>query len=99
RYFHVTGVQTCALPIYIIEPTVRFSAAAWAETANSVIAQIRQRGKMPIVVGGTGFYLRALLEPHSLAQVPPNARLRKTLEALDSSEERRVGCADRSETT
>ena len=70
--------------IDIIEPTVRFSAAAWAEAAHNVIAQIRERGKTPVVVGGTGFYLRALLEPHSLAQVPPNAQLREMLEELDS---------------
>lgn len=69
--------------IDIIDPTVRFSAAAWAEAANEAIAQIRARGKTPIIVGGTGFYLRALLEPQSLAQVPPNPALRAELEKLN----------------
>jgi tRNA dimethylallyltransferase len=70
--------------IDIIDPTVRFSAAAWADAASEAIAQIRARGKMPIVVGGTGFYLRALLEPQTLAQVPPNPELRTELELLDT---------------
>ncbi len=70
--------------IDIIDPTVRFSAAAWAEAAREVIAQIRFRGKTPIIVGGTGFYVRALLEPQTLAQVPPNEKLRTVLERLDS---------------
>jgi tRNA dimethylallyltransferase len=70
--------------IDIIDPTIRFSAAAWADAASEAIAQIRARGKMPIVVGGTGFYLRALLEPQTLAQVPPNPELRTELELLDT---------------
>jgi tRNA dimethylallyltransferase len=70
--------------IDIIDPTIRFSAAAWAEAANEVIAQIRARGRMPIVVGGTGFYLRALLEPQTLAHVPPNPVLRAELEQLET---------------
>jgi tRNA dimethylallyltransferase len=70
--------------IDIIDPTVRFSAAMWADAAREAIAQIRAGGKTPIVVGGTGFYLRALLEPETLAQVPPNQELRAELELLDS---------------
>ena len=70
--------------IDIIDPTIRFSAAAWAEAANKAVAQIRARGKMPIIVGGTGFYLRALLEPQTLAQVPPNPALRAELEQWDT---------------
>ena len=70
--------------IDIIDPTVRFSAAAWADAAREAITQIRVRGKTPIIVGGTGFYLRALLEPESLAKVPPNQDLRAELEQLDN---------------
>ncbi|MEO6907437.1 MAG: tRNA (adenosine(37)-N6)-dimethylallyltransferase MiaA [Abditibacteriaceae bacterium] len=70
--------------IDIVEPTVRFGAAAWAEAANEAIAQIHTRGKTPIIVGGTGFYLRALLEPQTLAHVPPNPDLRAELEQLDN---------------
>jgi tRNA dimethylallyltransferase len=46
--------------IDIVEPTVNFTAVAWAEKAREVIAQIEARGKRAFLVGGTGFYLRAL---------------------------------------
>jgi tRNA dimethylallyltransferase len=46
--------------IDIVEPTVNFTAVAWAERARAVIADIEARGKTAWLVGGTGFYLRAL---------------------------------------
>lgn len=48
--------------IDIVEPTQRYSAAAWAEEADGWIADARDRGIAPIVVGGTGLYIRALFE-------------------------------------
>jgi tRNA dimethylallyltransferase len=64
----------------ICEPTERFSAAHWAAAARTAIEEIRQRGKQPIITGGTGFYIRALLEPEVLSPVPPDERLRLQLE-------------------
>jgi tRNA dimethylallyltransferase len=46
--------------IDIVEPTINFTAVAWAEEAKRVIAEIEARWKRAILVGGTGFYLRAL---------------------------------------
>jgi tRNA dimethylallyltransferase len=46
--------------IDIVEPTINFTAVAWAEKAREVIADIESRGKRAFLVGGTGFYLRAL---------------------------------------
>lgn len=46
--------------IDIIPPTERFSAARYAEAAAAVIRDITGRGKLPILVGGTGLYYRAL---------------------------------------
>lgn len=46
--------------IDVVEPTVNFTAVAWAELAGTVIADIEARGKTAWLVGGTGFYLRAL---------------------------------------
>ena len=48
--------------IDILEPHERFSAGEFARRAGAVIAELRARGRLPIVVGGSGFYLRALLE-------------------------------------
>jgi tRNA dimethylallyltransferase len=46
--------------IDVVEPTVNFTAVAWAEEAKRVISDVEARGKRAILVGGTGFYLRAL---------------------------------------
>ena len=46
----------------ILEPQQRFSAGEFARRAAAAIADIRGRGRLPILVGGSGFYLRALLE-------------------------------------
>jgi tRNA dimethylallyltransferase len=67
--------------IDVREPHEFYSAAQWADDARAAIADILKRGKTPLVAGGTGFYLRALLEPHTLASVPPNPELRAALEA------------------
>ena len=45
------------------------SAASWAEEAREVIADVHGRGQLPILVGGTGLYLRALLD--GIAPIPP----------------------------
>src|SRR6185503_1588854 len=49
--------------IDLVEPTERYSAAAWADAADGWIATIEERGGHPLVVDGTGFYLRALFDP------------------------------------
>jgi len=46
--------------IDVVEPTINFTAVAWAEEAKRVIAGVEAKGKRAILVGGTGFYLRAL---------------------------------------
>jgi len=44
----------------IIEPSERYSAAAFQKRANELIEDIRQRGRRPILVGGTGLYIDAV---------------------------------------
>lgn len=46
----------------IVEPTGVFTAGDYARSARETVKEIAARGKLPIVVGGTGLYLRALLE-------------------------------------
>ncbi len=48
--------------IDILEPDQIYSAGAYARAAREVVREISARGRIPIVAGGTGFYLRALLE-------------------------------------
>jgi tRNA dimethylallyltransferase len=49
--------------IDIAEPSERFNAARWAAYAREKIREIRGRGRVPMLVGGTGFFLRALTHP------------------------------------
>jgi tRNA dimethylallyltransferase len=46
-----------------VSPHIKYSAVNWAEDAVEKIAEIESRGKTAILVGGTGFYLRALIQP------------------------------------
>lgn len=76
----------------IVDPTERYSAASWAEDATRWIAEARDAGRRPIVVGGTGFYLRALALP--LFKEPPldsrrRAALARELAAMTTPELRR----------
>jgi len=62
----------------VAEPGSYFSAGAFRDQALRALAGIRSRGGLPILVGGTGLYARALLE--GLAQAPPRREsLRESL--------------------
>lgn len=47
----------------VLEPTARYSAAAWAGDVAGWLDEIARGGRVPVIVGGTGFYLRALFGP------------------------------------
>jgi len=66
--------------IDIVEPEIDYSAGDYARDAKSAIEDILSRGKTPIVAGGTGLYLRVLLEHYNLPQVETNYELRNQLE-------------------
>ena len=46
-----------------VAPEIKYTAADWATDTTKKIKEIERRGNIPILVGGTGFYLRALREP------------------------------------
>lgn len=46
-----------------VEPQIKYTAADWSADATEKIKEIEDRGNIPILVGGTGFYLRTLREP------------------------------------
>ena len=65
----------------IVDPDEEFSLALYLRRARAVIGEIEAAGRVPIVVGGTGQYVRALLDGWSVPEVPPDAALREELEA------------------
>lgn len=64
----------------IASPKRTFTAADFARTARRVLQGIAQRGKIPIIAGGSGFYIDVLLGRITLPNVPPNRALRNMLE-------------------
>ncbi len=70
----------------VVSPKRVFSVSEWKEEANKIILDILSRGKLPIICGGTGFYIQSLLENLVLPEVPPNKELRKKLETKDAEE-------------
>lgn len=61
----------------VIHPDEEFSVGHYQYLAQQVIGDILKRGKLPIVVGGTGLYIRSLINSIETASVPPNIELRK----------------------
>jgi len=49
--------------IDFVSPTINYTAVEWAREASAKIEEIERRNKVPLLVGGTGFYLRALRQP------------------------------------
>jgi len=72
--------------IDVVEPEIDYSVANFFDDAKIAIEKIRQKGKIPIVVGGTGLYFRVLLEDFDLPRVKPDYKLREELEHLDTKE-------------
>lgn len=64
--------------IDFIPPEVNYTAGEWARRAAEVIAEIEARGRIPLLVGGTGFYLRALRRPF-FPSPPTDSELRQRL--------------------
>jgi tRNA dimethylallyltransferase len=67
----------------LLEPDESYSAGRFARDAWSWIAGIRERGRVPLIVGGTGFFLRALLAPLGPEPALDSARLASLRRYLD----------------
>jgi tRNA dimethylallyltransferase len=67
--------------IDVANPDERWSLTIFQESAARVIAEIHSRGKLALLVGGTGQYLRAVTEGWLPPPQPPDERLRTALEA------------------
>lgn len=64
----------------VASPRMQFDAATYGQRAARAIGDILRRGKLPIVCGGTGFYIEAAIGEKIFPDVPPNPLLRKKLE-------------------
>ena len=93
-----------------VAATERYSTGRWLEAASKVVDDVQRRGKVPIVIGGTGLYHLALVQ--GLSEIPPvpddvradvaaisktggATALREKLEAVDAETAARFGQGDR----
>jgi len=64
----------------IVSPKTDYSVAKYKKLAEKIMADILKRGKVPIICGGTGFWIKALVDDVDFPEVKPNLELRKRLE-------------------
>lgn len=69
----------------VADPRDVFTAAEYQMLAYDAVADIAGRGALPIVVGGTGLYVRAVLDGLVMPSVPPDPALRQALEGQDAA--------------
>ena len=66
--------------IDVVSPKTEFNLAKYLKLAHRAIKDIQERGKLPILAGGTGLYLQAIVDGYNLSQVKPDKKLREKLE-------------------
>ena len=69
----------------VVEPNTPYSVADYQRGAYPAIYGILARGRVPLLVGGTGLYLRAVVRGFVFRDTPPNPVLRAELERLDAA--------------
>ncbi len=77
-----TAEQQARVPhhlIDIVDPDTPFSVAEYQERARAAIEDIHQRGRLPVLVGGSGLYVRAAIDGLGLPMAPPDPELRQRL--------------------
>jgi tRNA dimethylallyltransferase len=74
--------------IDVVEPDEDFSLAMYHQLAMEVLKAIQQKGKLPLLVGGSGLYVWSLVEGWKIPEVPPDQKLRRQLEARVKQEDR-----------
>lgn len=68
--------------IDILDPKEQFSLAGYLKHARAAIDEISKCGKLPIIVGGSGQYIWALIEGWEVPEIEPNTELRNRLEKM-----------------
>ncbi|MDD5290873.1 MAG: tRNA (adenosine(37)-N6)-dimethylallyltransferase MiaA [Patescibacteria group bacterium] len=66
--------------IDVVNPNTKFSLAKYQKLAFKEIDSILKKGKVPIIVGGTGLYLQAVVDNYNLSGAKPDKKLRGNLE-------------------
>ena len=81
--------ERCRVPhhlIDVVDPDQEFTLAHYRDLATAAIKDILARGRIPLLVGGTGLYIRAVTEGLAVPAVPPDPEYRALLEQRASTE-------------
>ena len=85
----ITKKEMKGVPHYLLgvaNPKKKFTVVEYKKQAEKKIEDILSRGKTPIICGGTGFYIDAVVNNIVLPEVKPNVKLRKTLNKKSAQE-------------
>ena len=81
--------EMMGVPHYLLSvasPRMRFTISQYQKLALKAIEKIQQKGKIPFLVGGTGFYIQAVVDGILIPEVKPDWKLRKELEKKSAKE-------------
>jgi tRNA dimethylallyltransferase len=84
-----TGAERTAVPHHLIDicdPDETLTLGDYQRRAYAAIGAIQGRGRLPVLVGGSGQYVRAVVEGWGIPELPPQPALRQTLERLGGPE-------------
>jgi tRNA dimethylallyltransferase len=79
----ITKKEMQKIPHYLLDVANaknKFSVSEYKKLADQKIKEIISRNKVPIICGGTGFYIDSVIDNITFPEVPPNEKLRKVLE-------------------
>jgi tRNA dimethylallyltransferase len=85
----ITQKEMQGVPHYLLDvanPKRKFTVSQYKKLAEEKIKEIIARGNIPIICGGTGFYIDAITKGIIFPEVPPNIKLRKILEKKEAVE-------------
>ncbi len=85
----ITKEETRGVPHHLLDvasPEKVFTVSDFKKLGEEAIKSILEKEKLPIICGGTGFYIEALLGENMIPEVPPNPELRKELEQKTAAE-------------
>lgn len=85
----ITKKEMLGIPHHLLDvanPKKKFTVAQYQKLALKAIKNIQKRGKVPFLVGGTGFYIKSVADGIVIPEVKPNWKLRKKLGKLSVEE-------------
>lgn len=83
-FYEIDGIKLFGYDL--VEPTEEFSVGQYIEIAKTIISDMWERGKLPILVGGTGFYIKGVIDGIETAHIGKDVPLREQLKSKSVDE-------------